>query len=106
MTENEYLELTLAQLAKTSKGKAQNTRDSLMKIFQDRELISIHHPLGPISEEVPGALEGIEDPRLCEEFKADVDYLHNKLFKETPAKQIWSRPIKGNTLASLLEEYV
>jgi hypothetical protein len=73
-----------------------------MKMFPDRELINIRHPLGPDSLEAPGLLESGDDPRLWEGFKGDAQYMHSKVFTETPAKQIWSRSIQGQTLASLL----
>lgn len=47
LTENEYLEYTLAQMAFNKSQKVKNTRESIMKMFPDRSLISIAHPLAP-----------------------------------------------------------
>ena len=48
----------------------------------------------------------LREDYLHDDFIDDVVWLREKLKSDTPVKQIWSRPIRGDTLAFLLPEYV
>lgn len=121
MSENQFMELTLSQIAKNPKRAIARTRDKILNSFPDRELVTIRHPLGVDGQDAEIDYDlmqaGIED--LSEEFKSDVLFLRDKLLESTPVKQIWTRSGKpggfamdengsktGKTLAFLLNEYV
>ena len=71
-SENQWLELKLSEFAKSTKRKLTNIREELLKLFPDRELIRMRHPLQGCVEGDAGNL-AVED--LGEEFKADLEYL-------------------------------
>lgn len=106
MTENQYLELRLSEIAKAGSRKIAHTRDKILKMFPDRELVAIRHPLGAEEDGDPGDLMSLGPDAMSNEFRSDVVYLRNKIINDTPIKQIWSRSIDGKTLAFLLTEYV
>ena len=106
MTEHEFFELNLGQMATGQSRKAQTTRDIIMKSFPDRELFTIHHPTSPENPDGATIFGDLREANLCDEYVGDVDILREKLFTETPIKQIWSRTITGSLLSKLLVEYV
>ena len=106
MSENQWLELKLSELAKVGKRKVANIREEIIKMFPDRELVLMNHPLVVGQEGDVGDLEEIGPENLGEEFTNDIRHLRAKILNDTPVKQIWSRKITGNTLAFLLSEYV
>ena len=75
----------------------------MLKLFPDRELVQMRHPLEDVKEGEPGELE---PEMLGPEFREDVAFLRSKIFNDTPVKQIWSRKVTGKILAFLLPEYV
>ena len=106
MSENQYLELRLSEIAKSGSRKIAHTRDKILKMFPDRELVAIRHPLGPEEQDDPGDLQSLALGDLSPEFTSDAHFLRSKIINDTPIKQIWSRTITGHTLAFLLTEYV
>ena len=93
----------MSEFAKSTKRKLTNIREELLKLFPDRELIRMRHPLENCVEGETGNLGEID---LGPEFREDLEYFQAKVFNETPVKQIWSRKITGKILAFLLQEYV
>lgn len=78
-----------------------------MKMFPDRSLISISHPLAPSMEGDVTKLESDgNEPSPGQMFVEDAQRLQNKFLNDTPAKQIWSKTITGSMLANLLYEYI
>ena len=105
MAENEFLEFKLSEIARSSgQRKVSHTRDVLLNMFPDRELVSMRHPLGDFEGD-PGDMESMGEDGLDKGFNEDKQNLYQKMLL-TPVKQIWSRKIDGATLSFLLTEYV
>lgn len=62
------MELKLSEIAKSGQRKIARTRDKILKMFPDRELVAISHPLGPECDEDPGDIESIEPEDLAGRF--------------------------------------
>ena len=75
----------------------------MLKLFPDRELVRMRHPLEDVKEGETGELE---PEMLGPEFREDLGFLRSKILNDTPVKQIWSRKVTGKILAFLLPEYV
>lgn len=107
-TENQFLEHQLSVIVKSSQRKIRNTRDKVVSLFPDRELVVMRHPLGADVEDEVADLESLDLGEINEaaDFIADAGHLQKKILTETPIKQIWSRKITGTTLAFLLQEYI
>ena len=103
ITENQWLELKLSEFAKAGKRKLTNIREEVLKLFPDRELVQMRHPLEDVKEGETGELE---PEMLGPEFREDLGFLRSKILNDTPVKQIWSRKVTGKILAFLLPEYV
>lgn len=106
ITENQYLENKLSQIAKSQSRAITRTRDKIIKSFPERELVVMTNPLGEGIEEGPGDLASLEEEDLGQEFIDHCRYLRVKLVNDTPIKQIWSRKITGSTFVFLLAEYI
>jgi len=104
MSENQYLEVKLSEMAKASKRKVAHIREDILKMFPDRELVTMRSPLAGDGD--PGDLAGLDPEQLSDEFKADVTFIRAKIINDTPVKQIWSRKITGKAFVFLLTEYV
>ena len=65
-TENEFLEFTLSQMVKNSKRKVINTRDKIVQLFPDRELVLINCPLEEDRRDELGDLHRMEFQYLNE----------------------------------------
>ena len=110
-TENQFLEHQLSMVVK-SKSKSRKiwtTRDKLISLFPDRELVIMRHPLGEdIEADQNIDLESIDLDTMQEaqSFVTDAEHLRKKVLTETPIKQIWSRRVNGSTLAFLLREFI
>lgn len=50
ITDNQYLESKLSELAKASKRKVTRTREDILKMFPDRELVSMHSPIDDMEQ--------------------------------------------------------
>lgn len=106
ITENQYLENKLSQIAKSSSRAVSRTRDKIIRSFPDREMVVMTNPMGADVEDDPGDLASLDPEHLGQEFVNDCRYLRLKLINDTPVKQIWSRKITGPTFVFLLNEYI
>ena len=69
MNENQYLEMELSKMAKSlTRREQRNTRDKILKLFPDRELLAVRHPMGPEVEDDPGDLQSLGLQGLSAEF--------------------------------------
>jgi len=107
ITENQYLEHKLSQIAKSGSRAITRTRDKIIKSFPDRELVVMTNPMGSDVDEEPGDdLISLDQEELSPEFWEKCIALRMKLVNDTPVKQIWSRKITGSTFVFLLNEYI
>ena len=67
MSENQFLEVKLSEMAKASKRKVAHIREDILKMFPDRELVTMRAPL--VGEGYMGDLDGIMPEHLSKEFK-------------------------------------
>jgi hypothetical protein len=75
LVENEYLELTLSGIAKSTSRKLSNTRDRIMRMFPDRELFCVGNPMGHELDDDPGDMQSVEPENLSDKFTQDVEWL-------------------------------
>ena len=69
MNENEFLEMEISKMAKSlTRREQRNTRDKILKMFPDRELLAVRHPMGPEVEDDPGDLQSLGLQGLSAEF--------------------------------------
>lgn len=103
ITENEYLENRLSNFSKSSNQRNRKVRDALVRYFQQRELLTMVRPVE--DEELLFKLDKVPWGDLREEFRSKAAILRHKVFKETPAKHMHGKPLSGEVLATLIEQY-
>ena len=86
MSENQYLELKLSEFAKSGQRKIARTREKILKMFPDRELVTMTHPLGRECTDDPGDIESLGPEGLSDRFQGDVIHLKEKILNDTPIK--------------------
>ena len=73
-------------MVKNSKRKVINTRDKIIQLFPDRELVLINCPLEEDRHCELGNLDKIELKDLNEKFLQDAEHLQEKLINDTAPK--------------------
>ena len=64
ITENQYLENKLSQIAKSSSRAVSRTRDKIIRSFPDREMVVMTNPMGADVEDDPGDLASLDPEHL------------------------------------------
>jgi len=102
ISSKQYLENALA---KRSKDASKNEiRDTITSCFPQRDCFALVRPL--TDERALRAIDQVPYEQLRPEFKAQMDALKVKIFKEASVKSINGKPLNGEALCMMIQHYV